>query len=296
MDARLTGTGPGRPPLGSAEARRRLATFGLLAPVLGILAVFLVWPVLDLISRSVLDPNGAWVFYARLITVPSYVQILLRTLAFSAMTALICLVVGYPAAFKLTVARPVTKALILVCVLLPFWTNLLVRSYGWILILNPKGILNSALLDAGLITAPLDLVYNATGVLIGMSQIMLPYAILPLYAVMTRLDPRVVNASRSLGAGPVATFWKVYLPLTMPGVMAGLLLVFMISLGFFVVPALLGGARGLVIAQLIEFNINGSLNWGMASALSASLLTVTLLLYWIGDRWFNLGAIWGLRR
>jgi putative spermidine/putrescine transport system permease protein len=147
-----------------------------------------------------------------------------------------------------------------------------------------------------LIDMPLELVYNATGVIIGMTQIMLPYMILPLYAVMTRLDRRVLHAARSLGAGPVRAFVRVYVPMTLPGAMAGLLLVFALSLGFFVIPALLGGARGLVLAQLIEFNINGALNWGMASALSAALLATTLLLYWIGDRFFSLGAIWGLQR
>jgi putative spermidine/putrescine transport system permease protein len=277
-------------------ARRGSITFVLLAPALALLVAVLVWPVVDLMSRSFLDPRGPMAFYSRLVEVSSYVQILLRTLMFSAATAVICLVAGYPVAYRLTTASPLGKAAILICVLLPFWTNLLVRSYGWILILNPKGIVNTALIETGVITNPLELVYNATGVLIGMSQIMLPYMILPVYAVMTRLDPRVIHASRSLGAGPVLTFLKVYFPLTLPGVMAGVVLVFTISLGFFVIPALLGGARGLMLAQLIEFNINGALNWGMASALSTSLLAVTLLLYAIGDRWFNLGAIWGLQR
>jgi putative spermidine/putrescine transport system permease protein len=276
-------------------ARRELIALALLSPALLLLAVLLLWPVLDLTSRSFLDPSGPLVFYERLLAVPTYLQILLRTLMISAATALICLVVGYPVAYKLTTAGPLGRAAILVCILLPFWTNLLVRSYGWILILNPKGIINTALIDAGVIATPLELVYNTTGVLIGMSHIMLPYTILPLYAVMTRLDPQVTNAARSLGAGPLATFCKVYFPLTLPGVMAGILLVFTISLGFFVIPAVLGGARGLLLAQLIEFNINGALNWGMASALSTTLLATTLLLYWIGDRWFNLGAIWGLR-
>jgi ABC-type spermidine/putrescine transport system permease subunit I len=277
-------------------ARRGPIAFILLAPALALLLVVLVWPVVELMSRSFTDARGPLVFYARLVEVSSYVQILLRTLTFSAATAAICLVAGYPVAYRLTTASPLSKVAILVCVLLPFWTNLLVRSYGWILILNPKGIVNTALIDAGVIQNPLELVYNATGVLIGMSQIMLPYMILPVYAVMTRLDPRVIHASRSLGAGPVLTFLKVYFPLTLPGVMAGVVLVFTISLGFFVIPALLGGARGLVLAQLIEFNINGALNWGMASALSTSLLAATLILYAIGDRWFNLGAIWGLQR
>jgi putative spermidine/putrescine transport system permease protein len=228
--------------------------------------------------------------------VPSYVQILLRTVVYSALTALICLMLGYPVAYKLTKVGRFGKAVILVCVLLPFWTNLLVRSYGWIEFLNPQGILNTLLLATGLISQPLELIYNSTGVLIGLSQIMLPYMILPLYAVMTRMDNRVTQASRSLGAGPLQTFVKVYFPLTFPGVMAGLVLIFAMSLGFFVIPALLGGASGTMIAQLIEFNINGSLNWGMASALSTTLLVTTLALYWIGDRWFNLGAIWGLEK
>ena len=157
-------------------------------------------------------------------------------------------------------------------------------------------MLNEALLALGVIQRPLELIYNAQGVLIGMTQIMLPYMILPLYAVMTRLDRRLPDAARSLGAGPITTFVKVYVPLTLPGAMAGLLLVFTISLGFFVIPALLGGAKGLMIAQLIEFNINGSLNWGMASALSVTLLATTLGIFWVGDRWFNLGAIWDIER
>ncbi len=271
-------------------------TLALLAPALIMLAVFLIWPVMELMSKSFLDPRGPMAFYGRLVQVPAYVMILLRTLLISMLTALICLLIGYPVAYRLTKAGPVGKALILVCVLLPFWTNLLVRSYGWIEFLNPRGILNSLLMAAGLISSPLELVYNSAGVLIGLSQIMLPYMILPLYAVMTRMDARLTQASRSLGAGPIKTFIKIYFPLTFPGVMAGLLLIFTMSLGFFVIPALLGGAKGMMIAQLIEFNINGTLNWGMASALSTVLLATTLLLYWIGDRWFNLGAIWGFEK
>jgi putative spermidine/putrescine transport system permease protein len=274
----------------------RFITLALLAPALVMLAVFLIWPVGELMSKSFLDPKGPMAFYGRLVQVPAYVMILLRTVLVSALTAFICLLVGYPVAYRLTKAGPIAKAFILICVLLPFWTNLLVRSYGWIEILNPRGILNSALMAAGLIKTPLELVYNSTGVLIGLSQIMLPYMILPLYAVMMRMDGRLTQASRSLGAGPVQTFIKVYFPLTFPGVMAGVLLIFTMSLGFFIIPALLGGDKGLMIAQLIDFNINGTLNWGMASALSTVLLATTLLLYWIGDRWFNLGAIWGVEK
>jgi ABC-type spermidine/putrescine transport system permease subunit I len=268
----------------------------LLAPALLLLIGLLVWPVAELSLRSFSDPAGPLVFYERLVSVPSYLQILVRTLMFSAGTALLCLLLGYPIAHALANAGPMVRGVILVAVMLPFWTNLLVRSYGWIVFLSPRGVLNEALLALGIIQRPLELIYNAQGVLIGMTQIMLPYMILPLYAVMTRLDARLPDAARSLGAGPITTFVKVYVPLTLPGAMAGLLLVFTISLGFFVIPALLGGAKGLMIAQLIEFNINGSLNWGMASALSVTLLATTLAIFWIGDRWFNLGVIWGIER
>ena len=274
----------------------RFAPLALLAPAVGLLAVFLIWPVGELISRSFLDPKGPWEFYGRFIHVPAYVMILTRTVVISALTAILCVILGYPVAYRLAKSGPITKAIILTCVLLPFWTNLLVRSYGWIEILNPRGLINSLLIGSGLISTPLELVYNSAGVLIGLTQIMLPYMILPLYSVMSRMDGRVTQASRSLGAGPIKTFVKVYFPLTLPGVMAGVLLVFTMSLGFFVIPALLGGGKGLMIAQLIEFNINRTLNWGMASALSALLLSVTLILYWIGNRWFNLGAIWGIEK
>lgn len=275
---------------------RALAAPALLAPALVLIGGLLLWPVLELVQLSFADAGDPLANYERIATVPLYSTILVRTIIVSAGTALICLLAGYPVAYMLSVSRPSVRNVILVCVLLPFWTNLLVRSYGWILLLNPAGIINTFLRDAGVISTPIPLVYNTTGVLIGMSQIMLPYMVLPLFAVMTRLDPRITHAARSLGARPAAAFLKVYFPLTMPGVMAGLLLVFAISLGFFIVPALLGGASDILLSQLIEFNINESLNWGMASALSTLLLIVTLAIYWVADRWFNLGAIWGLQR
>lgn len=275
---------------------KKYASLLLLAPAILLLSVMFIWPVLQLIGESVRGVDGPWTHYSRLVEISTYYRIMLRTLLVSLGTALICFTIGYPLAYKLTISGPGIKALILVCIFVPFWTNLLVRSYGWIIILNPQGLINSTLLNLGLISTPLELVYNTTGVLIGMTQIMLPYMVLPLYAVMSRIDPSINNAARSLGARPLAAFARVYFPLTLPGAMAGTLLVFTISLGFFVIPAILGGTSGLLLAQLIEFNINRVLNWGMAAALSTSLLVVTLVLYWASDRWFKLGAIWGLER
>ena len=267
----------------------------LILPGFLLVAVLFAWPVAQLVGTSFSDKQGALVHYERLFSEPIYITVISRTLLISAATAVLCAVLGYPLAYQLTRSGPIGKALILLCILIPFWTNLLVRTYGWIILLNPQGIINGLLRQAGVVEHSVPLVYNTAGVLIGMTQIMLPYMVLPLAAVMSRIDPSIMNAGRSLGATPLKAFFKVYLPLTVPGLLAGSLLVFMISLGFFVIPALLGGPRNLLLAQLIEFNINHTLNWPFAAALSTVLLVATVLLYWIGDRFFDLGKLWGGR-
>ena len=267
----------------------------LILPGFLLVAVLFAWPVAQLVASSFSHGSDAFVHYERIFSEPIYIRVLARTLFLSAATAIICAILGYPLAYQLTRSGPVGKALILLCILIPFWTNLLVRSYGWIILLNPQGIINDLLRRIGWIDGSVPLVYNTAGVLIGMTQIMLPYMILPLAAVMSRIDPTMMNAARSLGASPMATFRKIYLPLTMPGMMAGGLLVFMISLGFFVIPALLGGPRNLLLAQLIEFNINQTLNWPFAAAMCTVLLVATIVLYWVGDHFFDLGKLWGGR-
>jgi ABC-type spermidine/putrescine transport system permease subunit I len=270
---------------------RRRGPALLVLPGFLLLAGFFVLPVGALVATSFGDRAGAFVHYQRILAQPVYLRVVLRTLLLGAETAAACLVLGYPLAYQLSRVRPVARTLILLSILIPFWTNLLVRSYGWIVLLNPQGIVNGLLRHWGL--EPLPLVYNTTGVLIGMTQIMLPYMVLPLAAVMSRIDPSVLNAARSLGASPRAAFLKVYVPLTLPGALGGSVLVFMISLGFFVVPAMLGGPRDMLLAQLIEFNINTTLNWPFAGALSTVLLVATLLLYALGDRFLGLRRLWG---
>ena len=281
----------------SGSARRQVSHEALIlcAPAFAILAVLFLYPVANLVGASFGTGAKALANYARIVEQPTYLLVLNRTLLLSGATAALCLVLGYPIAYRLATASPRARAVLLGIILVPFWTNLLVRCYGWMVVLNPRGVLNTVLLDSGLIAEPFDLVHNTTGVLIGMVQIMLPYMIFPLAAVMSRIDERLLVAARSLGASPVDVFLRVYFPLTLPGVMSGVLLVFTISLGFFVIPAVLGGPRDIFLAQLIEFNINQVLDWGMAAALSTVLLVVTLALIWIADRWFGLGAIWGLK-
>lgn len=272
--------------------RRIPSGWPLLLPALILLLLLLVMPVAALIGESFVNPDGAFANYEHVLGSATYLRIIGRTLLISAETAALCALLGYPLAWKLTYGAPLIRGVILLALLIPFWTNLLVRSTGWMVLLNPEGVVNAILLHAGLIETPLKLIYNQMGVLVGMVQIMLPYMVLPLAAIMGRLDPMLLAAARSMGAGPLAAFLRVLLPLTRPGLLAGMVLVFASSLGFYVIPALLGGPRDMVLAQLIEFNINQTLNWGLASALSAILLVATLGLYLLGDRFFGLSSFW----
>ena len=276
-------------------ALHRFGAAALLVPGLVVIGVFFLLPIAALLALSFTTNGGAAVNYGRFFSQPVYLAVLQRTLAMGAATALICVLLGYPVAYRLANASARGRALLLAFILVPFWTNLLVRAYGWLVLLNPNGILNRFLVDRGLVAEPLSLVHNSTGALIGMVQIMLPYLILPLAATMMRVNPELLRAARSLGARPFAVFARVYLPMTLPGVMAGIVLVFTLSLGFFVIPAILGGTRDIFLAQLIEFNINQSLNWGFAGTLSLMLVVSTLALFWAGDRWFGLRAVWGVR-
>jgi len=264
----------------------------LLLPALLLLMVLLISPVALLIGESFTNPDGAFADYTHVLGSATYLRIIGRTLLLSGETAVLCALLGYPLAWKLTHAGRVMRGTILLALLIPFWTNLLVRSTGWMVLLNPEGVVNAVLLRAGLIETPLKLIYNQIGVLAGMTQIMLPYMVLPLATIMARLDPMLLVAARSMGAGPPSAFLRVILPLTLPGLLAGVVLVFASSLGFYVIPALLGGPRDMVVAQLIEFNINQTLNWGLASSLSAILLVATLSLYLLGDRFLGLSALW----
>lgn len=272
---------------------RRHAPTLLLAPAVLLLLAFFVLPTLRLVGLSFEGDDGALTHYARIVDRPVYLQVLQRTFLTSALTTLLCVVLGYPVAYRLATAGHRTRLILLALILIPFWTNLLVLCYGWLIVLNPQGTLNSVLMDFGLIGAPLPMSGSIVGVLVGMTQTMLPYMILPIAANMTRIDERVLHAARSLGAPPLQVFLRAYLPMTVPGVMAGALLVFIMSIGFFIIPAILGGTRDIFIAQLIEMNINRVLNWGFAAALSTIVLAATLALYVVGVRWFRLGSIWG---
>jgi ABC-type spermidine/putrescine transport system permease subunit I len=183
--------------------------------------------------------------------------------------------------------------LLLIAVLLPFWSSLLVRTFAWQVLLRDTGIINRFLLDLGVIAEPIPLIRTTGGVIIGMSHILLPFMVLPLYSVMRRIDPELGHAAANLGASPVRAFLRVFVPLTLPGVVAGCLLVFVLALGFYITPALLGGLRDQMISQLIVQQVQQALDWGFATAMSMLLLAATLAVLFFASRAIRLRDVYG---
>ncbi|TKI03499.1 ABC transporter permease [Martelella alba] len=208
-----------------------------------------------------------------------YVNVLLRTLWMATVVTLLCVGLGYPLAYWLA-KQPVGRAnLLMIMVLLPFWTSLIVRTASWIVLLQSGGLINSSLIWLGIIDHPLTLVFNRVGVYISMTHILMPFIVLPLYAVMKGISPNYVRAAISLGAHPFSAFWRVYVPQTYAGVTAGALLVFMMAIGYYVTPALLGGPDDQMVSYFVAFFTNTTMNWGMAAALGTQLLIIVMLLY-----------------
>ncbi len=213
-----------------------------------------------------------------------YREVLARTFTVSFVVTLFCLALGFPLAYLLATAPPNIANLLMILVLLPFWTSLLVRTTAWIVLLQNEGIVNEALLYLRIIDHPVRLIYDRFGVYVAMTHVLLPFMVLPLYGVMQAIQPAYMRAALSLGAPPSVAFARVYLPLTLPGVGAGCLLVFILALGYYITPALVGGAADQMISYFIAFYTTDTVNWGMASALGAVLLVSTLVLYGVYQR------------
>jgi putative spermidine/putrescine transport system permease protein len=208
-----------------------------------------------------------------------YLDVLLRTLTISASVTLLCLAMGFPVALLLTQVRERTADWLLVLVLLPFWTSLLVRTASWVVVLQKEGMVNSLLMRLGLIAEPLTLIYNRTGVLVAMTHVLLPFMILPLYTVLKGIPPQYMRAATSLGAPPVTAFVRVFLPLAAPGVAAGSLMVFILALGYYITPALVGGGSDQMLSYFVATYTTDTGNWGLAAALGLLMLGTTLVLY-----------------
>lgn len=271
--------------------------------VLAALAV----PGLLLIGAIALTPI-AWLFwlsfrsgsdftfehYERLLH-PTYTLTLQTTFELTFLVTAICIALGYPLAYLISQVRPRLAAFLMLLVLFPVWTSLLVRCYAWLVLLQRRGVVNSWLQDMGVIEAPLRLMHNFTGTAIGMVHIMLPFMVLPLYANMRSINRDYMRAAANLGASPVNAFWHVFVPLSLPGLFAGIIIVFVLCLGFYVTPALLGGGRVMMWSMQIERNVTYHSDWGAASALGVVLLAMTLAILWGVGRLIGFDRIVGGR-
>lgn len=278
----------GEPAGGVSPAGRRLRFtdgWGALAlPMAAYLVVVLILPLVLVLTRSVTDPEPGLDNYRALIENPVYAKVLVNTFVTAIVVTAVTLLIGFPYAYLMTLVPPFWRTVMLVAVLVPFWTSLLVRSFALVLLLRDTGVLNETLQAVGVIDSPIPLVRTFGGVLIGMVQVLLPFMVLPLYATMRGIDRRLLLAAEGLGARPAFAFWRIFVPLTVPGVIAGALLVFIQSLGFYITPSLLGGPKNVMLGELIVQQVTSVLRWGFASALAVVLLLTTLLLLAIASR------------
>jgi putative spermidine/putrescine transport system permease protein len=277
------------------RVRMRADGWSLLAlPAVVFLGVFFLIPLVAMSLRSVTDPPGAGLAnYEQFFAEAAYVRVLMNTFWIALLATVACLVVGYPFAYLMTIVPGRFAGLLLIAVLLPFWSSLLVRTFAWQVLLRDTGVINRFLLDLGVINEPLTLIRTTGGVIVGMSHILLPFMVLPLYAVMRRIDPEFGRAAANLGASPLAAFLRVFVPLSLPGVLAGCLLVFILALGFYITPALLGGLRDQMISQLIVQQIQQRLDWGFGTAMSVLLVGITLVILFVASRAIRLRDVFG---
>ncbi|MEE3121090.1 MAG: ABC transporter permease [SAR324 cluster bacterium] len=279
--------------LGRQKFREQWSLLGLSLPSILVVVLIIVIPVGWLFYLSVLGRGGEFslVNYEKMITYKSYARVFLTTFQVSFLTTLICILIGYPLAYFLAQLSDRMAAIFMLAVLMPFWTSLLVRTYAWLVLLQKKGILNDFAIQIGLWDTPIKLVHNLTGTLIGMAHIMLPFLVLPLYGAMKRIEREMMHAAANLGANHIQVFWKVFFPLSLPGLVAGSLIVFVLCLGFYVTPAVLGGGRVVMVATQITAILENQFNWGAASALGVVLLVSTLLILYLAAKFLKLDAV-----
>lgn len=269
-----------------AARREHRQMMALIAPAMLLIGLIALIPVGMLVVLSFIDESGAWTWhnYLRLFDGPSYARVFATTFRISLATTAICLVLAVPLAYLFSRLREKTANLLMIAVLVPLWTSVLVRTYAWMVILQRNGLVNQAGMGLGLWDQPLALTLNETGVLIGTVQIMLPYMILPIYGAMRKVDPGVMLAAASLGAKPWRAFLTVFLPLSLPGILAGTLVTFVLCLGFYVVPEILGGGKVVMLAIQAAKDVQIFYNWGAASALGVVLLALTAVLMALAHR------------
>jgi len=268
---------------------------GLTIPYLVMVIALIVIPIGWLFYLSFIGRDGTFSFenYTRMLESKAYLRIFITTFKISILTTILCAMLGYPLAYFMSQLSQRWANICMIGVLIPFWTSLLVRTYAWLVLLQKRGLVNDMAIDLGLIEEPIKFVHNTSGTLIGMVHIMLPFLILPLYANMRAIDQNCLKAASSLGARPSYAFWTVFFPLSIPGLLAGLLIVFVLCLGFYVTPAVLGGGKVIMVAMKITSNIELYFSWGAASALGVVLLVVTMAILFAASKLVSLDQLGG---
>lgn len=277
---------PAQPPT-PAERRsgsRLPAGMGFVLPLLAVMFVAFNLPMLGMLGRSVALPDFSLAHYGELAQNDLYLKVILNTVQIALIATVVCALLGYPLAYWMRGLSPGAQLGALALIVIPFWVSVLIRTYAWIILLGNAGILNGTLRMLGLVDAPVSFLYNRLGVTIGIVNVLLPFLVLPLFASMVRLDDRLLQAARSLGASEFTTFWRVFFPLTVPALAAGSLLIFIMSLGFYVTPMILGGGRVPMLVNMLDLLVNGMPDWNLAAAISVFLLVVTLVLYTLSRR------------
>jgi putative spermidine/putrescine transport system permease protein len=268
----------------------------LLAPAMLVVGLLLLLPLSWLAVQSIHNEQGFTLeYYRRLVEDSTYLDTFLTTFRISALVTLLSVILGYPVAYAAARLPRFWATLVLAMVVIPFWTSVLVRCYAWLVLLQRRGLVNQVLTGSGLIDGPLALVNNMTGTVIGTLHVMLPFMILPLYGVMQKIPQDLLVASSSLGAKPMTTFLRVFLPLSGSGVIAGAVLVFVICLGFYITPELLGGGRTILVSMLVQRDVEIFNQWGPASAASVVLLAVVLGIFWLINKLVPVEKILGVR-
>lgn len=252
---------------------------GYVVPLLVLMIVAFDVPILLMLAQSVLSPHPTVAHWAEFADSPIYLRVLGNTFQVAVITSAVCGLIGYPLAYWMRGLPPRTQLVVVTLVLLPFWISILVRTYAWIVVLGNAGLVNRSLIGLGLVDGPVSFLYNRIGVTIGTTNVLLPFLVLPLFAAMLKIDERLLQAAATLGASRRAIFWRVFFPLSLPAFAAGLVLVFILTLGFYVTPAILGGGRVPMISNMLDILINQMPRWELAAAISTLLLAATLALY-----------------
>ena len=250
----------------------------LIIPAILLTIIIIIFPIFELLKSSFFDPNFTLIHLEKFFSKTLYLRVLFNTVKISLFTTLFCFLLGYPSAYFIAHSSKRFRGYFLFLILLPFWVSILIRSYSWMAVLGIEGVINTTLIFLGIIDQPIRMLYTTGTVYLAMVQIMLPIMILTCYGSMIRVEGDYVKAARILGASPIQAFYKVYFPLSFPGVASGSIIIFILSMGFFITPALVGGKKDMMIGNLINFQINQLLNWGFASFIGLALLITTLLI------------------